>query len=444
MRTKYFFLLFFLTAVLLFPMQEIQYTEDDPATQVTQSKAKTVDKDGKPVTKVKKPMKFEIDLAYVYREESLVISETDLRCTHFITNDQIGDISIIGSEMMVWDRIDYADNDFMYINKGSANGIRETDVFLVLGKGSKITNPITGKSLGTFYLKKSLAEVYCLYEDKAIIKLNKGCQPVQIGDTLIPYKPVEPLFKNKLDYRLCRLPQGAVEGHVVYTNIYTNFSRDLSSDGQYVTVDVGNSMVSVGDWLIFYIQFNKELPPFIAGFGIIIDSQKTCSTVKVMESSHQVEVGMPIVMMPAEKGGPTPLATTGQEERLPTLGGLKNADGTPVSDRLSIDVIFDIDDIIIKEDIKPELEKITAYIADKSEYIIILRGYACSIGGLEYNLKLSQNRVNNIKKYLMETFNIKEEFIESYFYGEKDPVYDNSSETERRKNRRVNIEVQAR
>lgn len=445
MRTKYFFLLFFLVAVLLLPAQESQKTQNTP-----DNPDKTAVTPGAPNTEeqpaVKKPRKFDIDIAYVFREESKVVTETDLHCTHFIADHQSEDIIITGSEMMTWGKIDYADHDRMFINKGSNSGIKDMDVFLVLGKGAKIYHPVTGKLLGTYYLKKSLAQVYCLYEDKAVITLMSGCQPVQIGDIVIPYKTMEPIFKKKLDYQLCRLPKGGVEGRVVVANIYTNLDRQMASEGQYVTVDIGNSVTSVGDWLIFYIFIRPDLPPVIAGVGIVIDTQNTCSTVKVVDSTHPVEVGMPVVMMPTEKGGATPLATTtsptsGSEEKLPTMDGLRTADGSPAGDVLNIDVLFDMNDATLKEAFKPELEKISTFVADKSQYIIILRGYACSVGGLEYNLKLSQTRVETIKKYIMETFNIKEELIEASFYGEKDPVYDNSTETERRKNRRVSIEV---
>ena len=88
-----------------------------------------------------------------------------------------------------------------------------------------------------------------------------------------------------------------------------------------------------------------------------------------------------------------------------------------------------------------EFEKVKEFISSKSQYVVILRGYTCSIGGLEYNLKLSQERVNNVKAYLVSALGIPENFIKTYYYGEKDAPYDNTSEEQRRKNRLVNIQV---
>jgi outer membrane protein OmpA-like peptidoglycan-associated protein len=49
--------------------------------------------------------------------------------------------------------------------------------------------------------------------------------------------------------------------------------------------------------------------------------------------------------------------------------------------------------------------------------------------------------VETIKAILVSQYGIDPARIESFFYGEKDPQYDNSSEAERCKNRLVKIEV---
>jgi len=42
---------------------------------------------------------------------------------------------------------------------------------------------------------------------------------------------------------------------------------------------------------------------------------------------------------------------------------------------------------------------------------------------------------------LINEYGIAENFIESYFYGEKESPFDNTSEEQRRKNRLVHIQV---
>jgi hypothetical protein len=41
----------------------------------------------------------------------------------------------------------------------------------------------------------------------------------------------------------------------------------------------------------------------------------------------------------------------------------------------------------------------------------------------------------------MDTYNITNEFFETYYYGEKESPFDNTAEEERRKNRLVTVQV---
>ena len=398
--------------------------------------------------------KFEIKTAYVYQEASLLISETDLNCSYFIKKEMSENLRITGAEKMDWGKLDYSDGDRMYINKGSNDGIREGDIFLVFFKGHKVSNALTGKTLGTYYLKETLAEVTCIYEDKAVVTLKKGCNPAHIGDFLIPYKPQETVFKQKPIYTRCRLPQNRIEGNVVYSSMYMDSDRFIAGPQEFVTIDLGKAIVAQGDFLLFYRLFNDKLPPLIIGTGIVIDSQNTNSTVKVLESSEAVTVGIKLVVLQKEDLGVEGKAKsrlrrlTGEED-IPVIEKLEQEEGgEPAAgaeeQTLEINVLFDINETALKEADKAELAKLAEFIQGKSEFVAILRGYSCSIGNEEYNLKLSKERVDNVKTYLMDTFKIKADFFETYHYGEKDAPFDNTSEEERRKNRLVTVQVIAR
>ncbi|MCP5045753.1 MAG: hypothetical protein GY940_01175, partial [bacterium] len=285
MRKINFFWLFILTAVLLFPVRDARGAQAPQTPQGTNQ------------AKKKKPRKLNLEIAYAFKKESLLISDTDLRCTHFIRQPLSDDLRIIGSELMDWGKIDYSDSNRMYINQGSNDGITEEDIFMVLAIGSRIRSPVTGKQLGTYHLKKSLAKIYCIYENNAIITLMKGCHPVQIGDILIPYKAKNMMFEEKLIYTNCRLPVNGIEGNVVYQDIYTGFTRELVSFSQYVSIDLGKAMVSVGEWVLFYRRIKPNLPPIIIGTGVVINTQNTSSTVVVMDSAFEVELLNKVVLL---------------------------------------------------------------------------------------------------------------------------------------------------
>ena len=382
--------------------------------------------------------KYSITKAYAYREASLLISKTDLNCTFFIREKIKKDIVIIGAEQVALGKEEHSDAERLFINKGSVDGIHKGDIFMILGKGKRVPNPFRiMKSLGIYYLKKSLAEVIYTYPNKSLITLINGCNPVKIGDMLIPYKEGKVEFKKKIIYKKCILPKSEVKGRVVYIDLSVNRQKEIAGTSDYLAVDIGKAMVKKGDFLLFYEIFKKKFPPVIIGTGIVINAQNTNSTVKILDSSYQIELGTRVVLLPEIKQE-EPLK---KGESIPIVEALKKEEELGKAKSIEINVLFKMGQPSIDEKYKEKFEKIKEFLSDKSQYVIILRGYACSIGGFEYNLKLSQERVESVKNLLIKEYGIDENFIETYYYGEKEPTYDNSIEIERRKNRLVTIEV---
>jgi outer membrane protein OmpA-like peptidoglycan-associated protein len=390
--------------------------------------------------------KYDIRTAYVYKKETLLISEADLNCSYFIKKGISEDIRIIGSTVQDWGKKDYTDRDKMYINKGSIAGVREGDIYLVVEKGSKVVNRLTGKNLGTLYIKKSLGEVTCLYENRAELTLKNGCYTVNIGDYLVLHEPQNTLFERKPIYNRCRLPDSVIEGNVVFSAVHIDAERTISGPQEYVTIDLGKAMVSQGDFLLFYKIVRADLPPLIVGTGIVIDNQNTNSTAKILDATIPIEVGFKLVLLQAKDLYYQDLKRKGRrltgDEEVPVIEKLEKEDmGAAGEESLDLNMLFDIDEKNLTGTHKADLDQVGDFIQGKSEFVIILRGYSCSIGNEAYNLSLSKQRVDNVKKYLMDTLNIKEEFFETYHYGEKESPYDNTSEEERRKNRLVTVQA---
>jgi len=382
-----------------------------------------------------------IKRAYAYLEEQLLVTPTDLYCSYFIRGKISEDLMIIGADEMDTHRVNYTSDDKMHINKGSTGGIKEGDFFLVIQKGFKVSNLLTGDTLGILYAPKSLAQVTCLYEHSATITLKNACNPVNIGDIVIPFKARPTVFKKKIDYKRCSLPQ-AIGGNVVYTSFFMKSRRLNVGPEEYVTVDMGKALVSEGNFVIFYRGLRKDLPPVIFGSGIIVTAENNNSTVKVLEAAWPVEVGTRVVLVPKTE---EPVSAPGKTEEIPIVAALK-AEERPVEpgeETMDMNIWFAMNEKSITDMNKyaEDFEKIKAFIASKSQYVLVLRGYTCSIGGLEYNLALSKERVEFVKAYLINSLAIPENFIETHFYGEKDAPYDNTSEEQRRKNRSVNIQV---
>lgn len=388
---------------------------------------------------------YQIERAYAYVEEELVISRADLYCSYFIGNLIPEDIVIVGAEQQIFSKMEYTDTEKMFINKGSSSGISEGDRFLILEKGKRIKHPFTHKKLGWHYMKKSQAVVTCIYEDKATVTLEGGCFPVKIGDILIPVKQEETVFKRKIDFQRCHLPDGpnTVTATVIFQRLWETSDKRLTAYGDYVIIDVGMAHVEKGNYVIFYIDLGPALPYIISGVGIVINPQSTTSTVKILDSAFPAEIGHKVILVPkSEEPVSHPLS---KGEEIPLLKGAKPEERTaePGEKSMEVGIQFEINKntLDVPDQYTGEFEKVKEFIGSLSQYAVILRGYTCSIGGLEYNLKLSQERVENVKAYLVSALGIPESFIKTYYYGEKDAPFDNTSEEQRRKNRLVNIQV---
>jgi len=384
----------------------------------------------------KEPQKvYKLTKAYVYQEESLLISETDLNCSFLISTDDLAaDIEIMASERSDGGQTQFSDGDRLFINRGAADGLKEGDILQIIAEGRVIRHPSSSRYIGRYYLKKSLAEVTCLYERQAVITLKNCCHPVRIRDLAFPYTPPETVFKRKLIYNLCRIPARSVFGSVIYLDLYINTTKNIAGDASYVAVDQGKSRLAKGQFLLFYRRLSRKLPLVIIGLGIVIHCEDSNSTVKILDAADAIKAGDNFCLLPETRG------------EIPTEGELPllEAGETPSevgAESLTIDLLYDLNSNTPKDDPTPEIEKIKNFLADKSEYLIILRGYCCSIGTDEYNLKLAQERVENIKNLLISQAGVDAAHIETNFYGETEPPADNTSEIERRKNRLVKIEV---
>ncbi len=379
--------------------------------------------------------------AYIYKESSLLISESEFNCAFMITDKIKEDIKIIGAKQGWVQREYYTDGNVMYINKGSKDGLKEGDIFWVLEKGASISHPFEGKSLGTYYLRKGLAVLTCIYEDKACVTLESGCVPVHIGNFLLKYKPQKEVIEKPIDYLNCRLIKSDINGQVVYfkrDNMMEN--RSIVADNYMVAVDIGNAYLKTGDFLLFYREIQKNLPPMIMGTGIVVSAQKTNSTVKVLKVSNPIQIGDHVTHLPLYRK-----AVFEGKEKLPQLDPKKKVVQIEEGDKvLELNILFNLSDSKVDAQGAGEIEKIREFIKDKQQFTIILKGFSCNIGRVEYNLKLAKDRVESVKKYLVDKLAIEPGLVESYFYGEKNCEFDNSSEASRRKNRRVLITVVGR
>jgi outer membrane protein OmpA-like peptidoglycan-associated protein len=391
---------------------------------------------------------YNLQKAYVFLNESLLISDTDLNCTYFIRDGMPLDIMVVAAYESVNQRKDFTDDDNLIIDKGSKDGLKKGNLLQILSEGRSIQN------LGRYYLKKSLAEITAIYDHRSVIQLKNGCNPVNIGDFAILFKPETTLFTKKIDYLLARIPANPVSGSILYNDLSLGMPAAITATSQYVTVDLGAGVVGKGTFLLIYRILKHDLPPLIIGLGIVIHAENTNSTVKILDANADINANDQVWVLPVSKEKDSDAAGADNQENIPIVETLQaetqdkeNAQPeelqAPVEkgNSLIVDIPFDFDSKQPKGDHSGDFAAIRDFINAKSEYLVTLRGYTCSIGSEEYNLRLAKERVEGIKNILIAQYGVDAAHVETFFYGEKEALFDNSSEAERLKNRLVKIEV---
>jgi OOP family OmpA-OmpF porin len=114
----------------------------------------------------------------------------------------------------------------------------------------------------------------------------------------------------------------------------------------------------------------------------------------------------------------------------------------PVSEKVTFaaDAFFDFNKAALKPEAKAKLDDLVGKTSSVNLEVIIAVGHTDSVGTDAYNQKLSVQRSEAVKAYLV-TKGIEKNRVYTEGKGEKQPVADNKTAEGRAKNRRVEIEV---
>ena len=114
-------------------------------------------------------------------------------------------------------------------------------------------------------------------------------------------------------------------------------------------------------------------------------------------------------------------------------------DMTNISPIITIeDMLFDFNKHIIKSSNYPILDRLTEVIKDNKEFNIQIVGHTDNIGDVEYNQVLSEKRAGEIFTELLKR-GVSRERLSFLGLGEKEPLFENTNEVNRKMNRRVEI-----
>jgi outer membrane protein OmpA-like peptidoglycan-associated protein len=104
------------------------------------------------------------------------------------------------------------------------------------------------------------------------------------------------------------------------------------------------------------------------------------------------------------------------------------------------DVLFDFNKYTLKPEAREKLAKVSGILLAYPNLKLQVEGYTDSIGSDEYNQKLSEERADSVRDFLVQQ-SVADAAITAQGYGKTHPIADNSTNSGRAQNRRVQLVV---
>ena len=128
------------------------------------------------------------------------------------------------------------------------------------------------------------------------------------------------------------------------------------------------------------------------------------------------------------------------EEEIPGAQVERVDDGIVVTFDESSGVYFDTNKYNINTDSQNTLNKLIGVFKEFPDTNILVVGHTDSVGADDYNMTLSKNRAYAVSNYLTKQ-GVNDARLTTNWFGETQPIHDNSTAEGRAKNRRVNIAI---
>lgn len=131
------------------------------------------------------------------------------------------------------------------------------------------------------------------------------------------------------------------------------------------------------------------------------------------------------------------------EEEIPGAEVERVGEGINVTLDETSGIYFDTEKYDINQQSRQALNSLANILKEYPQTNILVEGHTDSAGSDAYNLTLSKNRAQAVTNYLVNNGGISNGRIDTKWYGESQPKYDNSTVEGRAKNRRVEFAIVA-
>jgi hypothetical protein len=181
-----------------------------------------------------------------------VIGKSGLYCAGFIRHERLPKMpEIVGAEEEQEQR-KFSDGDVVYLNAGSAQGIKEGQTFQIIRPRGDVKGVHKQKhgSIGTYVQDIGQLEVFKVRENTAAAEITMSCDQVLLGDLLTPVPDREsPVQRTEANFDRFADPSGKQTGRLMMAKD----SRELLTRNDVVYIDLGaEDQIKRGDYLTIY------------------------------------------------------------------------------------------------------------------------------------------------------------------------------------------------
>ncbi|TKJ34354.1 hypothetical protein CEE39_02585 [bacterium (candidate division B38) B3_B38] len=219
-----------------------------------------------------------------------VANQTDMYCAEIVLPERGGHKMLIaGAEEA--GTVGLAEGDIVYLNQGSAYGLRPGDQLAVLRDERSIIHPETGENMGVAVSQRGVVQVLVTETDSAIARVISSCDVIELNDWLRPFVQIPVPLSAKIPppEKFVPIAEGDTIGYIVSVkDDMVNFS-----EGNIVNIDLGKEDgVAPGDiYYIFRGATEEQNIATILGQMVVLMVEEKTATGKVIYSLQELEVG---------------------------------------------------------------------------------------------------------------------------------------------------------
>ncbi len=217
-------------------------------------------------------------------------SPADVYCFARLFPDDGGFPFTIASSERIGMQDQFSEGEIMYIDGGVNQGVAAGDEFFILHRRRPLKHVISNDNMGVVYSQVGQLRVLCAQEDTAIAEITYACDPIVIGDVLLPFDPVPvPLVLSPDPSDRCDEPNGKPTGYIVYNR---DDQIDIGTNWP-VFIDLGSAEGIYPGMFATIFRDNpvKGMPRLVIGELGILTVEENYSTARITYAWRSVEIG---------------------------------------------------------------------------------------------------------------------------------------------------------